>query len=88
MTSPAQGFCVDCGQPSMGTRCRKDYGRWEQQEFARVLAGQDAEILQMRDIEKLSVRRIADRMGISTTSVYRRLAGARRREKIRQPVAS
>jgi len=76
--------CVDCGKETMGVRCQKCNGRFIQRQFANALAGSDSELLAMRDVEHLSMRRIADRLSISPSRVRQRLQDARRREKVRQ----
>lgn len=81
-------LCIDCGvTPTGGLRCRKCHGRFEAEQAAVALADQDDQILQMRDVEKLSERRIGERMGWSRAWARQKIAAARRRLKVRQAMA-
>lgn len=71
-------YCVDCGKATSGARCRPCNGRYIALQAAREMAEEDAQIL----AEGLSGDRLAERRGVSRTAAYRRIADARRRQKL------
>jgi predicted DNA-binding protein (UPF0251 family) len=72
--------CIDCGNPATGLRCKACHGKAEQRQAAERAAVRDAEVLRMVDEEKLSVARLAARLGVSRPSAYAAIRNARRRQ--------
>jgi hypothetical protein len=79
--------CIDCGKEVTGLRCRQCNGLFIQRQHAAEQAEGDTAILSMRDVEHLSYRRIADRIGVSPARAKTRLQDARRREQVRAGMA-
>jgi predicted DNA-binding protein (UPF0251 family) len=60
------------------------YAQEQRETWALALADSDGEILHLRDDEKLTLQRIATRLGISRVAAGYRVRAARKREVIRQ----
>ena len=62
----------------------KAHAQAQREEWAIALKDSDAEILAMRDVEKLTLRQMQTRLGISWNAARYRVLAARRREAIRK----
>ena len=79
-----QNYCLDCGKPCTGLRCAKDHGLYLFKQTLRETAADDAELLRLRDEEKISFNRLGIRYGVSRTRARQKVINARRREEARR----
>ena len=75
-----QRYCIDCGEPSTGLRCRDCHGIEMNRRALAETALRDASILEMVNVEHLSGQRLADRLGVSRPRASRLIKLARKRE--------
>jgi hypothetical protein len=75
-------FCIDCGAPTGGVRCRPCNGLHLALEAARALDEEDRSIIEMVEREKLTANRLGERLGVSGVWAHQKLVNARRRQAL------
>lgn len=77
-----QKYCIVCGQPTTGLRCRKHHGEFQRQQALIETAVEDRRIL-TRQAEGARRVTLALEFGISRVQMGVRIRDAKRREELR-----